>query len=400
MKCANCGGVIQGNSVACPHCGESLTDYRLDQEVNNHEDMTSLGSYDSEETKIQQDEWTDLDSPKYRSGRSDPQVYRFENRPFSSQPDNLQKDPALSEMYVPSSYTNRETSGNRTKSKSVLIISVLVIALILIMILLAVLFFRNRTPVLDSMTYQELITEYELSSDESDTVESAYHDRVRVDFENVHKSQSGYKATAVLYTPDMDSIYGKTVDEREVVNDVQRLSDNELESDRISVNIDQSENGLSESSARDLQRRIDQHFISIDEYVARSGSSDSTSSSNSTSPNNSTPSPDPKTSEMNDGSNGRNQTGQDVDPSPFYGIWCSGSKTESEAKAFIQQHPGLSQYNPQIFVTTQWSNLNSQKYYVVTAGTYSSKTEAESFLNSVQQSIPDAYVKYSGDWIG
>ena len=117
MKCANCGGVIQGNSVACPHCGESLTDYRLDQEVNNHEDMTSLGSYDSEETKIQQDEWTDLDSPKYRSGRSDLQVYRFENRPFSSQPDNLQKDPAFSEMYVPSSYTNRETSGNRTKSK-------------------------------------------------------------------------------------------------------------------------------------------------------------------------------------------------------------------------------------------------------------------------------------------
>lgn len=57
-------------------------------------------------------------------------------------------------------------------------------------------------------------------------------------------------------------------------------------------------------------------------------------------------------------------------------------------------------YDAQVFVTTDWSNLNSEKFYVVTAGVYLSESDANAALPSVQGFYPDAYVKYSGDYQG
>ena len=85
--------------------------------------------------------------------------------------------------------------------------------------------------------------------------------------------------------------------------------------------------------------------------------------------------------------------------SPFYGIWCSASKSyedmQREAASLTQQ--GLP---AQIFVTTDWSNLNPEFWYVLTAGTYDSEGEAQTALAQIQAIRPDAYVKYSGEYIG
>ena len=85
--------------------------------------------------------------------------------------------------------------------------------------------------------------------------------------------------------------------------------------------------------------------------------------------------------------------------SPFYGIWCHAAKRKSNAQkeANALRKKGL---DAQVFLTTDWSNLNSVPWYVVSAGTYSSKAEAKAALSKVQSIYSDAYVKYSGDWQG
>lgn len=89
-----------------------------------------------------------------------------------------------------------------------------------------------------------------------------------------------------------------------------------------------------------------------------------------------------------------------IEPStyePFYGIWCYGSKGETDAQ---NAAAGLAQngFPAQVFVTTDWTNLNSVRWYVVTAGVYATESEAKAMLANVQQIYPDAYVKYSGEW--
>ena len=86
--------------------------------------------------------------------------------------------------------------------------------------------------------------------------------------------------------------------------------------------------------------------------------------------------------------------------SPFYGIWCYGGKDENDANAFAQEltSKGL---DGKVFVTTDWNNLNVERFYVVTAGTYSSEEEANNAISNVHNAgYGDAYVKYSGDYIG
>ncbi|MBS6951137.1 MAG: hypothetical protein KH179_10955 [Blautia sp.] len=54
----------------------------------------------------------------------------------------------------------------------------------------------------------------------------------------------------------------------------------------------------------------------------------------------------------------------------------------------------------QVFVTTDWSNLNTEKWYVITAGIYGTKEAASAVLQDVQRVCSDAYIKYSGNWQG
>ena len=84
---------------------------------------------------------------------------------------------------------------------------------------------------------------------------------------------------------------------------------------------------------------------------------------------------------------------------PFYGIWIAASKERSDCESVVQelQNKGFS---ADIYVTTEWSNLNPEKWYVVTAGIYSTQEEADRVLPNIQAAgYDDAYVKYSGKWI-
>ena len=87
------------------------------------------------------------------------------------------------------------------------------------------------------------------------------------------------------------------------------------------------------------------------------------------------------------------------EPAPFYGIWCSAYEDRDSAEIFASsmKEKGLPS---EIFVTTDWSNLNKDKWYVISAGTYDTKESAENMLSKVQNHYSKAYIKYSGEWIG
>lgn len=81
----------------------------------------------------------------------------------------------------------------------------------------------------------------------------------------------------------------------------------------------------------------------------------------------------------------------------FYGIWIGASKSENDANRIAETaiEDGI---DAEVYITTDWSNLNSEKYYVITAGTYETKEMAQNELSSVKsKGYNDAYVKYSGD---
>ena len=85
--------------------------------------------------------------------------------------------------------------------------------------------------------------------------------------------------------------------------------------------------------------------------------------------------------------------------SPFYGIWCYGVKSEEDAQKGVDElnAKGL---DGQMFITTDWGNLNSEKWYVVTAGTYESEAAAKDALAAVKDAgYTNAYVKYTGDYL-
>ena len=51
-------------------------------------------------------------------------------------------------------------------------------------------------------------------------------------------------------------------------------------------------------------------------------------------------------------------------------------------------------------ITTDWENLNKEKYYVVTAGKYYTKERAELQLDAVKDAgFKDAYIKYTGVYL-
>lgn len=84
------------------------------------------------------------------------------------------------------------------------------------------------------------------------------------------------------------------------------------------------------------------------------------------------------------------------EPSSFYGVWCAGSKSITDAENVASNLKNIG-FDARVFVTTDWENLNPEMYYVVTAGVCNTKGEANQLLSAVKKSgYTDAYVKYSG----
>ena len=83
---------------------------------------------------------------------------------------------------------------------------------------------------------------------------------------------------------------------------------------------------------------------------------------------------------------------------PFYGIWCGATKDESGAEV-IASKLIKNGFPADIFITTEWSNLNPEKWYVVSAGRYDTRDEAEKKLSQVRSYFESAYIKYSGEYL-
>ena len=84
--------------------------------------------------------------------------------------------------------------------------------------------------------------------------------------------------------------------------------------------------------------------------------------------------------------------------SPFYGIWCAAFKEEDGAVRTVSD---MEKYGlpAEIFISSDWSNLNSERWYVITAGKYDTREEAEQALPGVQNYYENAFIKYTGEWI-
>lgn len=82
---------------------------------------------------------------------------------------------------------------------------------------------------------------------------------------------------------------------------------------------------------------------------------------------------------------------------PMYVILCGASMSESEAND-LKNSVNANGFSSLVLVSSDWTNLNSETWYITTAGTYSDESEANSMLRIVQKVYPDAYVKYTGDY--
>lgn len=92
---------------------------------------------------------------------------------------------------------------------------------------------------------------------------------------------------------------------------------------------------------------------------------------------------------------GEYKTSSDGGNPSFYGIWVYASKSYDEASNFAS-NVSTNGFNGFVVTTTDWSNLNTEKWYVVTTGKYGSEKEANNMLEEVKKYYPDAYVKFSG----
>lgn len=84
----------------------------------------------------------------------------------------------------------------------------------------------------------------------------------------------------------------------------------------------------------------------------------------------------------------------------FYGIWGGATKDRAKAERFLATSIDSGFPDAELFITSDWSNLNSDPYFVVSYGIFRSEEEAKEVLPSVQKVYYDAYVKYSGSYIG
>ena len=101
------------------------------------------------------------------------------------------------------------------------------------------------------------------------------------------------------------------------------------------------------------------------------------------------------------GTQGGNSSGTGTSlTEPFYGVWVAASKDYDEARSMANELEAVGLHGT-VFLTTDWSNLNPEPWYVVAAGYARAEPEAQSLCERVHAlGYTDAYVKYSGDYIG
>lgn len=98
-----------------------------------------------------------------------------------------------------------------------------------------------------------------------------------------------------------------------------------------------------------------------------------------------------------DDSSGAVDVVSDDSSEPFYGVWVSATKSESEAEKMCNELINKG-FDALVIKTSDWSNLNPETYYAISIGAHARKEDAETQLSVMKRNgYESAYVKYSGD---
>lgn len=105
------------------------------------------------------------------------------------------------------------------------------------------------------------------------------------------------------------------------------------------------------------------------------------------------------TSASSDASKGQGAAagqGQGAPTEAFWGVWTNAYDNEADASSAAQRISADTGNTAVVVLTTDWENLNSKPWYVVSVGAYPSEDAAKAALERVKGDYPDAYVKYTG----
>lgn len=87
----------------------------------------------------------------------------------------------------------------------------------------------------------------------------------------------------------------------------------------------------------------------------------------------------------------------------FYGVWAYASKDLGEAIAFANDARGRG-FDAEVFLTTDWENLNPEPWFVVSLGCAQTEAAAVGILENALYlpagGYDDAYIKFSGAYVG
>ena len=84
--------------------------------------------------------------------------------------------------------------------------------------------------------------------------------------------------------------------------------------------------------------------------------------------------------------------------SAFWGVLIASCKDPSNAETFATEARSAGFSGATVLTSTDWENLNPERWYVVTLGQYASQADAEAALEKARKvGYSDAYVRYSGN---
>lgn len=93
----------------------------------------------------------------------------------------------------------------------------------------------------------------------------------------------------------------------------------------------------------------------------------------------------------------REQHASNSNGSAFWGVWIAACKESANAETIAGEARNAGFSSAAVYTSTDWENLNPERWYVVSLGQYGSQSDAEAVLSKARKAgYGDAYVKHTG----
>lgn len=94
----------------------------------------------------------------------------------------------------------------------------------------------------------------------------------------------------------------------------------------------------------------------------------------------------------------RSQHASSRNASAFWGVWIAACKESANAETIASEARNAGFSSAAVYTSTDWENLNPERWYVVSLGQYGSQSDAEAVLSKARKiGYGDAYVKHTGN---